>query len=134
MNIRENKTMKQIRTVLAVFMIAGTVAALIMTALRQFLPALGMIACCALAFAFFLFTDRDEQKTTGETDPHNTEYMRYCSSCGYLASQLSGERVPPCPRCGGKLFASNMSLAEFRLLPEAKRKECINKWKAGKHR
>ena len=134
--------MKGIRTATAFFMITGAACALLFTALENFLPALGMLVFCALSLGVYLSANNETEPETGgkqqqpqiEPVSRDTEHMRFCPTCGYLGSQHSGEHVPPCPRCGAKLYASDVSLSEFALLPEAKRKAMMRAWKAGRHR
>ena len=134
--------MKGIRTATAFFMITGAACALLFTALANFLPALGMLVFCALSLGVYLSADNETEPETKEKQQQalsvpvsrDTEYMRFCPACGYLGSQQSGEHVPPCPRCGEKLYASDVSLSAFALLPEAKRKAMMRAWKAGRRR
>ena len=121
---------KPIHIAAAIFFFIGTAGAFVLALMGQFLLTLMVLVVSAVFFAVFLLTDEKPGKETSPEPSYNqyADYMRYCPSCGYLGSQPSGERVPPCPKCGRSLIAPHTPLADFAVLSGEERKKLIRRW------
>ena len=117
--------------ILNIVVVLFAAAAVFLSANHLLIP--GLAALIAGIVIFILKTSLGglESENCEKAAPHydrNEKYMRLCPRCGFIGSQRSGESVPPCPKCGSLLIATDTTLPEYTGMKEKQRTAWKRRW------
>ena len=116
-----------LNTVVALF----AAAAVFLSVNSLLIPGLAALLAAIAIFILKMCFGGLESENREKAAPHydrNEKYMRLCPRCGFIGSQRSGESVPPCPKCGSFLIATDTTLPDYTGMKEKQRTAWKRRW------